>query len=127
MVDLKGWVIAIASGTTLIGQPVKGDVRYVGREVLSPVYELKCSLVQGREGTGIVHAAFPVCLLGSVRAVDVPAGAIVIPVDELSKTERRSLAAGVQNAEGMVAAMRAAESGVVLAGADTKLPPVKLP
>lgn len=114
---LAGYVIAQTNGLTLIGLRTG--------ETLSPVYELKAAMQQGPQGqVAIGHHAFPVLLLGSLDEIDLPAGALIIPITALSKGERAGLAGAVKNAEAMATQMRAAAAGVTLA---STIPQMKRP
>jgi hypothetical protein len=108
---LAGYAIVPMQGITLLG--------LLTGQTLSPVYELKCIMQPGREGVQIAHACFPVLLLASIEEIDVPDGSLVIRVETLSRTERQSLAAGVENGAQMVRVMRASAAGVTLA---TRMP-----
>jgi hypothetical protein len=104
---LAGWAIVQASGLTLIGRLPLAN----GPVDLSPVYELRPMLDPQR---GIAHMVLPVWLLG-VDSISIPSGAIVHPCEELSRSQRVHLHRAVQQGEQVSAAMRAQESGVVLA------------
>lgn len=119
---LAGWAIVQSNGLTLIGRLVDGHdpVRGVSGQVLgtmareggalSPVYELKPAMSE----RGIGHLVVPMWLVG-VDSISIPSGAIVHPCEELSRSQRVHLHRAVQQGEQMSAAMRAQESGVVLA------------
>jgi hypothetical protein len=114
---LAGYVIAQTNGLTLLGL-------LTGR-TLSPVYDLKAGMQQGPGGSiNISHACFPVLLFGSLDEIDLPEGALTIPITSLSRTERAALRAVVENGEKMAQAMRAAAAGVTLA---TTMPAIKRP
>jgi hypothetical protein len=119
MNKLDGWVLAWVGNMILIGAK-DGMLGVAGR--LRPVYEIKPVMRQTRQDAAILHAVFPIALLSSLDSIDLPANCLVVQVDSLSHTERRSLAAGVEHAEAMVREMRAAEAGVILAPAGAKLP-----
>lgn len=105
---LAGYVIAQVQGLTLIGL-------LTGR-TLSPVYDLKAGMQQDpRNGSiNIQHACFPVLLFGSIDEIDLPEGALVIPIASLSMGERRALSTAVENGSKMAQAMRAAAVGVTV-------------
>ena len=104
---LAGWAIVQSNGMTLIGRLPLAN----GPVDLSPVYELRPMLDPQR---GIAHMVLPVWLLG-VDSISIPSGAIVHPCEELSRSQRVHLHRAVQHGEQVSAAMRAQESGVVLA------------
>ena len=108
---LSGWVICQAHGVTLIGRGVGA--------ALAPVYELRP--IMGQQGFG--HMALPVWLLG-IREFAIPPGAIVERIESFSRPQREHLAVAVERAEQLQAQMSAAESGIVIAPAGTKLPPM---
>lgn len=122
---LAGWAIVQSNGLTLIGKvvasppmlmvtgPRRGEV--VSHCRLAPVFEMKTNIMQGPRGENVaVHPCFPVWLLG-VQEIDVPDGAIVVPVESLHKTDRRGLAKFVEQAEQMMRALRAEQSGITVA------------
>jgi hypothetical protein len=140
---LAGWVIAQVHGVALIGEmrkrPIPTEVLsktgvVIGftpgphGEYLSPVFEMKPNIVQvDRAGNqAAIHPCFPLWLLG-VEEIDLPAGALVFPVEKLHPRERKELVDFVKNAEETMKAMKLAHSGISLAHAGTKLPaaPVK--
>jgi hypothetical protein len=110
---LAGWQVVQAHGLTLIGR------KHTVRPALTPVYELRAML--GERGIG--HMVLPVWLLG-IREFEIPDGAIIEECSEFSASQREHLWGAVQRCEEMIAQMRAAESGIVLAGENTKLPPL---
>lgn len=106
-VDIKGWIILLGP-TTLLGNPVHG--------ALSPVYTLEAGQVQGPRGqVGIAHRCTPVAYLASIRSVTIPDGATFIMVDSLSAADRATLAGAVEQCEHVIGAIRAAQSGIVVA------------
>ena len=103
---LAGWAIVQSNGMTLIGRLPLAN----GPVDLSPVYELKPAMSE----RGIGHLVVPMWLVG-VDLISIPSGAIVHPCEELSRSQRVHLHRAVQQGEQVSAAMRAQESGVVLA------------
>lgn len=67
----------------------------------------------------------PLLTFASITRISLPHGGVLIHCTELSVSERRALAAGVAKAEELCQAMRAEESGLVIAPAGTRLPEVK--
>ena len=127
--SLNHWVIAMVGGRCFIGPRVGGkftaDNPGATRMKLSPVYELSRGLIQGPQGQlAIQNAVMPVLMLSGVDSLDLPeAGTAIIPFSVLSDGEREAMAGGVKSAESMRSQMRAAESGIVVAGPGVKLPP----
>lgn len=105
---LAGWVIAQSNGLTLIG-------KHVGTK-LTPVFEMKPQLAQGRaEGFAQpMHFCFPLWLM-SITEIELPEGAIIVPVESLGKMERLQLHKFVEAAGNMLEQMRAAAAGIVTA------------
>ena len=139
---LAGWAIVQSNGLTLIGKVtigptvlrIRGQVPGMGPSgsdsgaytprTLSPVFEMKTNIMQGPRGENVaVHPCFPVWLLG-VQEIGVPDGAIVVPVESLHKTDRRGLAKFVEQAEQMMRALRAEQSGIKVARV---MPPIPEP
>ena len=120
---MTGWAIAQAHGVALIGK--RNNTTW--RQLLSPVYQLQRHLVQGPRGeTGMVCMATPVLMLSSLESLSIPDGAIVIDCGELSGEERKELLVAVEQAEKMSRAIKGAQSGIILAGANatSRLPPI---
>ena len=131
---LAGWAIVQSNGLTLIGKvvasppmlmvtgPRSGEVVSYCR--LAPVFEMKTNIMQGPRGENVaVHPCFPVWLLG-VQEIDIPDGAIVVPVESLHATDRRGLAKFVEQAEEMMRGLRAEQSGIKVARV---MPPIPEP
>ena len=120
---LDGWAIVQSNGLTLIGKVVR-SVPCQDHEKLSPVFEMKTNIIQGPRGENVaVHPCFPVWLLG-VQQIDIPDGAIVVPVESLHATDRRGLAKFVEQAEEMMRGLRAEQSGIKVARV---MPPIPEP
>ena len=113
---MAGWAVVQTQGVTLLGR-VAGDK-------LSPVYELRASLQQVQQGIAVVHLATPPWLLLSIKSLPIPAGAIVTACEELDQDDRRTLHEAASRAGEMVKQGMAQRSGIMLAPANTKLPPV---
>ena len=132
---LVGWAIVQSNGLTLIGKVAPPIwVRHMGEAEprrldgqptkLSPVFEMKTNIMQGPRGENVaVHPCFPVWLLG-VQEIDIPDGAIVVPVESLHATDRRGLAKFVEQAEEMMRGLRAEQSGIKVARV---MPPIPEP
>ena len=117
MTSVDDWCIVIANGLTMLGRPK--DAR-----TLEPVYTLEClmQMVQRdpRQPPQLMTARSvkPLLTFASLRTVTIPPMSTVIPCSDLSTSERRELAGAVDACEQIRAAMRAQESGLVLAPAD---------
>jgi hypothetical protein len=117
---LAGWVLAQCHGVLLIGRLASkaiydGDGGIIeGACKLSPVFELKPQLIQQGQSVGTVHMAFPLWLL-TVTSVELPAGALVVPCDSLSRAEQAGLMKAIEAAEQMVGQMKAAAAGITVA------------
>ena len=72
----------------------------------------------------MVHLATPPWLLLSIKSLPIPAGAIVTACEELDQDDRRTLHEAASRAGEMVKQGMAQRSGIMLAPANTKLPPV---
>jgi hypothetical protein len=116
-VDPRPWVIAISNGRNLIGQTAQQFTSPPrGGFSLRPVYEVQPQ-AQMNPQTGqiaVSHLVVPLLLLAGLKSVDVPEGAIIIPLDELSRNERSNLMAGIENCQAMIRAARLAESGIAV-------------
>jgi hypothetical protein len=126
---LSGWVLAQCHGVLLVGKRAGKKVTELGaitfgpdvvtgnddaRQVLSPVFELKASLVPQGNAMGTVHMCFPLWLF-TITEVELPAGAIVVTCDSLSLSEQTGLRRAIGAAEELLTQMKAAASGVTLA------------
>ena len=117
---LAGWVIAQSNGLTLVGLPITPGVK--GDMVLRPVLNMQQNLAQGPNGGATpIHPCFPLFLF-AINEVQLPAGAIVIPVASLSKVERDHLAKFVEQGMEIMGQMKAAAMGIQLAKA---VPPAR--
>ena len=115
---LDGWIVVVAHGLTLIGKPQDG-------RRLGPVYEIKPQLQQSPQGLAFAHLVLPFLLLADVRSVAIPEGAILVECSDLGHEMQKTLSRAILGADEMVRAMRAQASGIALAPAGTKLPPIK--
>lgn len=125
---LAGWSIVCVQGHTLIG---KFDIgRFDGIQHLDPAFALTCvmQMVQPdpRQAPQLMtmRQVTPFLTFPSIRTIDVPLDAIVIPIETLSRKERVELARSVDSCEQLIMAMRAQESGITVAPAGAKLPPM---
>ena len=146
---IADWVIASTNDKLLIGKP-KWNLGVPARIVgLGPVLELQINIVQtplrdpqgnlmplkdpqgnlvpGPDGrpqaivqTQVVHTTVPVMFLSSLRSVELPEGALIVPVAELSREDRNRLLMAVKQGEAIQQNMRSADTGVALVSA---LPP----
>lgn len=123
---LAGWAIVIAHGQTMIG-------KCAGVRSLSPVFALTCVMQMVQPDPRrppqlmTVRQVTPLLTFPTVREIDVPSGAIVVPIEQLSRQERVELARSVDSCEQLILAMRAQESGISIAPAGTKLPAMGKP
>ena len=114
----EDWLIIISQGRTMIGKqaPLLGAPNRI-----SPIFELQPQAQATPRGElQISHLILPLLLLASIRSIDLPQGAIVIPVTGLSNNERKGLRLAISNCEQMVESARLAESGIAIA---KSLPP----
>jgi hypothetical protein len=115
---LTGWIIAIVGGRAFIG-------RQRGEE-LSPVYDLQSGIQFGPQGqVARPCMAVPVLGLGSIRKLPMPPGTIVIPCVDLSREDQRALLGAIAMGEEIQSKMTAVDTGIIVAPAGTKLPPMK--
>ena len=94
-----------------------GAGRFVGDAIngsLSPAYELNVQIQAGAQGMAVAHIATPVLMLASIDSIPIPADAVTIRVDDLSREEQKKIARAIQIAEEMRAKMQAAQSGVLI-------------
>ncbi len=109
MTDISEWSIVMAAGKTFVGK--------LDDYVLSPAYELQAGMVPAPNGQiARMMLVTPVMGFASLTKLPIPAqGALVYRVASLSRQEQGDLAKAVANAENIVQAMRAQQSGLVLA------------
>lgn len=117
---LAGWVIVQCHGLTLLGQLERGP-DFAGApgtiHGLSPVYEL--IVQQGPQPDGryiIARFVGTVRTMLSCKRLDLPAGCLVMRVDDLAKSERNALAELVRTCDDTVRRLRAAELGIHVPG-----------
>jgi hypothetical protein len=130
--SIVGWVIALIPGRAVVGRPLdslpgpSGECRH-----LSPVFDFTGALVpQQDQRTGqIVGLAQqigvqPMFGLTGISGLDLPPGTPCIAIDLLHDRERSVIGAQVAKAQAVVEQLRAAQSGITLAPAGMKLPPM---
>lgn len=128
--QLSRWVIVLTAGKVLLGKRDEGSGSLNFGDAwtqLSPVYELTCAVGPGPRGEIMVaRQVTPLLTFSSVSKVSVPVlSSVFVSCSELSKKEQLALVQGIAQAEQLIRAMRADESGIVLAGPGVKLPEVK--
>lgn len=136
--NIDDWVIVIAHGKSFIGREVPVDTArdilgvdpatlkptvightWTKEPGLSPVYELVTGMQMVQRSPReppqmmTVRQCLPVLTFASVRSIAV--AGIRIPVASLSADEQKAIAQSVDGCEQLMVAMRAAESGIVLA------------
>jgi hypothetical protein len=125
---LAGWVIAVAHGLTFVGKPLEP---HAGAMTLRPVYGLHCLMQMVQPDPRrppqlmTIRQVQPFLTYPSIRQVHLPTDAIVVPCESLSRDERRELMKSIAGCEELMGAMRAQEAGIMVAPANTKLPPVR--
>ena len=123
---LAGWSIVCVQGHTLIG-------KFSDLSRLEPAFALTCvmQMVQPdpRQAPQLMtmRQVTPFLTFPSIRSIDIPFGAIIVPIETLSRKERVELARSVDSCEQLILAMRAQESGISIAPAGTKLPAMGKP
>jgi hypothetical protein len=110
---LAGWVV-IMHGRTLIGRRTPDDR-------LSPVYELIAIMQMVQTGPKAppelvtARQVLPLLTSPSIKSIPFPREGIEIPISCFSAKERRELASAVESCEQLMTAMRAQDSGIVIA------------
>jgi hypothetical protein len=127
---LAGWSIVCVQGHTLIGKHAFYDINQRTIARIDPGFALTCvmQMVQPdpRQAPQLMtmRQVMPFLTFPSIREINVPLDAIVIPIETLSRKERVELARSVDSCEQLIMAMRAQESGITVAPAGAKLPPM---
>jgi hypothetical protein len=122
--NIDDWVIVIAHGKSFIGREGIGGT--ITGAPLSPVYELVTGMQMMQRSPReppqmvTVRQCLPVMTFASITSLGLFEG-IRIRVESLSDDERKSLAQSVAGCEELVKAMRAAESGILLAPPGTRV------
>lgn len=111
---LAGWAIVVTNGVTLLGRKSMVDATGAARPALSPVFALQRAIVPTPRGTALVTQCQPFLALSSVTSLAIPSGAIVVPVEELSSDERKSLAEAAEEAEAMRQAISRGPSSIAM-------------
>lgn len=113
---LEGYAVLMVGGTSFIGRVAseEGGGSYYHVE---PAYEAHIQYQMDDTGNfGIIRDCLPILGSTQVKCVDVPTkGCVVIRCESMSGKEREFWSRAIQKAEAMIKAMRAAESGIVLA------------
>lgn len=113
LIDLAKWMIAISGSKTLIGRP------RLREPVFDPCYELSAQI--GRDpNTGIIvmiqYFATPLAGLWTWTSTELPPGAILKPVGELSRAEIDALTSAVTKCQISIEQLQANNAGLVLPG-----------
>ena len=138
---LDGWTMHQVEGKTYIGKPQEGwqaerqkaaetQVAYIVElhqlpVHLSPVYELQFIPIQTPQGVGMQPALGNPFGCPSVRSLTLPRPGVWVSIGSLAVAEQRSLAQLVEHSVAAEQQARAAASGLTLAPAGTKLPPMQ--
>jgi hypothetical protein len=131
MSSLDGWTMHQVEGKTYIGKPQKVSTSPEpcafpdGPFDLSPVYELQFIPIQTPQGVGMQPALGSPFGCPSVRSLTLPRPGVWVSIGSLAVAEQRSLAQLVGHSVAAEQQARAAASGLTLAPAGTKLPPMQ--
>jgi hypothetical protein len=105
--------IAFVGALRLVGRVA----RVMSRDVMDPCYEMSIQVApNGQGGLAIAHGAMPIAMLPSWTRVELPTGTSLQYVDELAATDRDVVLRAMAQGEQMAKAMRASQSGVLVAG-----------
>ena len=128
---IEGWVVALLPSRAVIGAPIHALTPADGRVTsLSPVFGFDGGLVQGpgpggRTGVACSVQVTPLLGLVSLDSIDIPPGTPLVALDLLHEREHAGIAAQVAQCREMLGHMRAGLSGIQLAPAGVKLPPMR--
>jgi hypothetical protein len=103
---LEGWVVALVGGQWFVGKPETNGI-------LRPFYQLEAGMIDQGGRKQIRHMCLPPALLCSITEMRIPTDTPMIRIDTLSPNEQRGLAGAVENCEGLIKAVHAAENGGV--------------
>ena len=112
---LEGWAIVVSNGLTLIGKYHAKEERDLPR--LEPVLQFSTGIGEApwRKGrAGSMHMVQRLFLLTSLKKLDIPEGAIVILMEDLSDEDRLDLGKWVALEENFTKQLRASQSGLTL-------------
>jgi len=126
---LDGWTMHQVEGKTYIGKPSVPPASNPEPQKhpvhLSPVYELQFIPIQTPQGVGMQPALGNPFGCPSVRSLTLPRPGVWVSIGSLAVAEQRSLAQLVEHSVAAEQQARAAASGLTLAPAGTKLPPMQ--
>lgn len=127
---IAGWVVALLPGRAVIGCPIRALPERGHIASLSPVFGFDGGLVQvpgpgGRTGVACSVQVTPLLGLVSLDSIDIPPGTPLVALDLLHERELAGVAAQVAQCREMLVHMRAGLSGIQLATAGVKLPPMR--
>lgn len=104
---LEGYALVLAGGKTFIGKATE--------DALEPAYEAHVAYQMDEGGnSGILRECTPLFGSGTLRRLPIPPGAVVIACSRLSGKERELWSGAIRQCEQMIAAVRAAETGLLL-------------
>jgi hypothetical protein len=114
--NFDGWILVMNGGQMLVGKLVDDDNELSPGNRLSPVYDLSVRTMQGPGGqVGIARILAPV-MFADVPYVNLPESYAWLPISALGSSVQREIAKGIEQAEALRMQLRAAESGLVIAG-----------
>jgi hypothetical protein len=117
--SLEGWVLALIGGRTFLGR-LTASISAPDDRALEPVYEIASMLTP----QGPQFIAGPPIWLTSLRRLPLNDSAVTIALTTLSESDQRKMEGLIKTAEQNVANMRAAESGLALAGPGFRVGPM---
>jgi hypothetical protein len=128
----ENWVIAFDSGQTFVGRVQALERIFAGwtpvadaPRRLSPIYALSIQAEQIAPGQVRVHwIGAPVLLLPSFDSLDLGKSATVKSISELSPEDQAKVRQAIAIGEQQTMQLRAASSGLAIAGPETKVPPM---
>ena len=133
MSPLDGWILAQVEGKAYLGKPQEGWMAaeqanpFAGIGAppsLSPVYEFQFLAMPTPQGMAMQPTLRSPWGCMSLRSVTLPRPGVWVPLSALSDDERRVFEQLVAQTEEGMRQARAAASGIALAPAGMKLPPM---
>ena len=130
------WVIAFDNGQVLIGRLAPPTMRLTlsgrqepatdGPTQLSPVFAFGVQPQQvGPNEVRLHYVGQPLLMLPSFDSLTLGKGATIKPVNELSPEDQAKIRAAIALGEQQLLQLRAASTGIQLAPAGAKLPPMR--
>lgn len=107
--QLEGYALALAGGQWFIG------VKSADGSLLKPAYEAHVRWMGDNNGNfGVLRECTPILGSTKLNQVELPRDCVLYHCEVMSAKERQAWASAILECEGLIQALKTAESGIVL-------------